>query len=576
MLVRFLLTLATIASLTTVARGAPAIYLTWSQIPTTTISSEIQSFITGGYATVGDQGAGCFYRRGASSDPGAVQSADGAWWGFDSTQIMQARCFGVFGSGDLTSKIQAMVGSVGLFGVVQFDTQTYDVSAQVDIGAQTWRGNGRLATIFNYTGNSCFLKLPHNWATVENLLVRGPGSKAAGTACGIQLGDAEIGGAPRGQTLRNIGTENFPTYGVDVVGSTNFVIDNSEIMNSGLVGIRVRNVYHPDNGDSTIQATRIINGNEACQNNESQPLAVGNAGIQAITGAGLRIVGNKIYGFFNGIEYAQEDAKTSSVSVISANSIEGQCLANIHLGMQGPHATGHFGGLTITGNEMLLNPYAGVDDIQNMLVDSNGIDTLAISGNLFRGATVAAPPRQHGLIVTGGTSISVTGNVFNWLYSGVEIVASSASDSITVGPNRYDHVDYRLIDSRPISSSKVDTSDVATVLLTSSSEYTSYWKIGLPQDRAARLHVTVSATAVGAGMVYRDVEVAISATGTVVTATPIRDEGFGPPIDLVFDTGTGGHVIVKLKRNSADGATALQGNLSLAQISGNVYSLEKM
>lgn len=571
MFVRFLLTLATIASLTTVARGAPAVYLTWSQIPTTTISSEIQSFVTAGYATAGDQGAGCFYRRGASSDPGAVQSADGAWWGFDSTQIMYARCFGIFGSGDVTAAINSMMSQIGLFGDVQFDSQTYNVSSQVALYAGTIMGNGVEATKFNYTGSDCFLKLQGNFAKIQNFSITGPGSKAAGTSCGVQLGDSALGCCPRGQTVRDVSIRDMPTYGIDVVGSTNFLIDNDDIYDTGIYGIRVRNYGNADSGDSSISNSRILNSNSTCDG--AAPTAIGNAGIEAITAAGLRIVGNKIFGFPNGIEYSQEDGKTSSVATISANSIENQCLSNIHLGMQGPLGTGKIAGLAITGNELLQTP-SGTHSY-NILIDGEGVDTVAITGNLLRGAYIATPPVQHGLYIARGTSIAVSGNVFNFLYSGIYF-DPAASDRITVGTNNYDQVRYRLIDYRPLSSSPIDTTDVATVNVFSTSDYTNYWRLAIPDYRSANLKVTVSAIANGAGTVSRTVEVRAVNDGSTVTATIITDYSSGPPVDLAFDTtSSSGHVVVKMKRNSGDGASSIQGSISLARIAGNIQSFTK-
>jgi hypothetical protein len=76
--------------------AVPALDLSRADIPSRTIP--LRSFIVGGFAAIGDAGAGARYVRGTSTGPLAIQDAAGTWFNLDlSPHTLQLGWFGVVG-----------------------------------------------------------------------------------------------------------------------------------------------------------------------------------------------------------------------------------------------------------------------------------------------------------------------------------------------------------------------------------------------------------------------------------------------------------------------------------------------
>lgn len=95
--------------------------ITHNQIPATTIGTAVNSFMTSGYATVGDAGSACIYVRGTNVGPGAIASADGAFWQLSlNNDGLSITCFGAKMDGATVddAAVNAALAAIGAGGVI--------------------------------------------------------------------------------------------------------------------------------------------------------------------------------------------------------------------------------------------------------------------------------------------------------------------------------------------------------------------------------------------------------------------------------------------------------------------------
>ncbi|WP_166141496.1 hypothetical protein [Methylosinus sp. RM1] len=514
MFVRFLLTLATIASLTTVARGAPAIYVTRSQIPTTTISSEVQSFITAGYASVFDGGEGCEWTRATVSAPGAVQSADGAYWALSRTSAIDIKCVGGLASSSdvypalvAASQIaRAPNPGIDSFGQILISNK-YPYLTLATPGLTTYNGegiNGCAAgtAVINTTFTSgTAITTTGGGVNLDCLALIG----ATGNhATGFQLGVGASDQAGQQRVVRDTTVRGFER-GIYSASGAGWQFSNVVVDNFTTVGVEIDNPTC-DAGDWFINGL-VVGGPDGATYPTSK-------GVKWDCSGGGKITGLKIfYGAYGW--YSAPTAGTVDMQ-FAANSIEGQSVAGMYFVSNG----GSLGHVTIASSE-----FGGLPE---GIVLVSGVAAVTFVGNTCANIGIACIRIEDGV------------------------------GRVVVGSNDYDPNSVPIIDNRVNALSMwghLDRDYDRPVAFSSDSVWTDLASYTIPMNGySTKLTLFFEGQLSGSGFVTRDMTMILKNTGSGVSVYFDRDitTTTGGIFDLNIRT-SGNTMTVEVRRQSGVG-----------------------
>ena len=527
-----------------------AIWITQAQIATTSVPSDIESFVTSGFATAGDGGKSCAYFRGADG-PGQRRDANGQVWSLHPNEAVPVRCFGAFGRGDVTKALVAAITGTDASATLLFDQNVYAVGAPLpDIQGRQLRGLGPQATtiVFSHEGSGCLLTMSRQWASVRELAIRGPGKTAPGAACGIQMGAA--GENPWQQRVDNVLVSDMPYAPIVVESGVAWGVTNSVLRNFGRYGLLVQNLTYADNGDSYVSGVMIVQD------------AVGRRSgtcLEQRSGGGLRVQNNKLIGCDIGVDLAIADGQETGDILVVGNSIENCATAGFRAGAGGPLGNGLFRMITFNGNELF--------DMDNGLyVASAAIGVLSSSGNVYSKMGSA-------IKIAGGSAISIGNETIGSSTTGVDLTGSPAK--VSIGKIVFTDVKTKINDTRIGQYGPVDYSDATFQSLASASSYTTLAKIAPPNYGSVLIDLNLSGVLQGVGYSTRTIRIVASraGSGAVTMQRPILDQSYGSPVDVNFDTSATGWVHVDVKRNAAAGGRSWDGNATLSAV-GQIQSLQ--
>ncbi|MBU3887438.1 right-handed parallel beta-helix repeat-containing protein [Methylosinus sporium] len=530
MFVRLLLTLATIASLATVARGAPAIYLTWSQIPTTTISSEIQSFVTAGYATVFDGGEGCEWTRATVSAPGAVQSADGAYWALSTQAAIRAECFGLVGTvADATPIMQAAfdaainpaTGSYGRVttghkypypiihtaGLTQHNVQGF---SGCDAGRARFESD--LASGFAWTvmGSANFtqcLELYNNNPT--------------NTAYGIRSGDGSLYDAgAQSRLFDNFYVGGFDT-GIAQLSSNGWTYRHGVIESYSADAMLIDNAVC-DGGDWSI--TDVVFGFPKVG-------ATGTHNINWRCSGGAKITANKLFGAETGIGLHPSHSGGTQAIQITGNSIENQTSFGIDCSTDTSDVVGN---VSIVGNEFAGQPY--------VIRLKKGCSGVNIAGNVSSSIGVAS------------------------------VVLENGATGITLGQNNFDYTHPALVDSRDDFNEDGPTPQppIKRCLPVSPTVHELYF-IDIPNYRSAEFEVMIEGVVDMIGPTMTKQKIFAQADGAGALTVQKTTSIIGAP--LVYTVNAAAHNRIKLGLNLDAGQSGATVCMYINQTQGKITQI---
>jgi hypothetical protein len=200
--------------------------------------------------------------------------------------------------------------------------------------------------------------------------------------------------------------------GLDFQDASAWTVSDCLILEWRNFGIRVRNTLSPDSGDSTIYGNLLSSA------------VAGAVGIQQESSGGLRIVSNKIIGHAIGYRLNVATGVSTSVLLISANSIENQVDRCIQLTRTG---TGAFSQISITGNQL-----GTASTLIEVLGGAGGISRLAITGN-----TLQLAASGNGILLTNGDDVGISANVFLGAASTTGVSVGAGAANVKIGRNTF-------------------------------------------------------------------------------------------------------------------------------------------
>lgn len=318
----------------------------------------------------------------------------------------------------------------------------------------------------------------------------------------------------------------------------------------------------------------------------------GGSAVRWESGGGVRFVNNKINGgttppstayttgkFDYGLDLQVNDGGTTSVLVVTGNSIENFVWAGIIVGMKGPSNTGVFAKMSITGNEFLGTASTGI----GVAIRPNAVNTtfghVSISGNVIDTC-------GYGISVGAIRGVSIGPNTFRNI--GTTVIDKWGTNELTdcnvdlaLQVVTGDNVNlYNESTETPVSSAGPFAQgryvvERETGSVTSNATYTNLYRIGIPQYGVGKLQCTIYGNLSGVGGSLYDATLTYVRTTGAVTATvqgtPLTING---PFDVTFDTATtAGDIIIGVKRNGASG-TAFTGR-AVVTVDGNVKRIKK-
>lgn len=314
------------------------------------------------------------------------------------------------GNSDSTAAMQA-AHNTGR--VVYYPSGSYKFST-ISFASGGIRGDGMTSILFTtdtgannaitYTGTGGGPQVP----IFRDFLMQPFTSKSGGAALAFFPSSGELGYVD----IYSIVTYAMP-YGVFFGAVAHFTVSNSKFINYTAAGIVVQNSYHADSGDS------FIGG---CTFNTS--FAGGSAGVVQASSGGLKLFGNKFLGGSYGYRLSFTGAMTTGDLMIVGNSFEQAALAAIVL--ERASGSNGFGAVTISGNQMAINPIG-------VYVDGSGfLSQLAITGNVI----AVGPGGTYGISIGSCNLFTIVGNTLIGRNSGdVGIATGGPCSNAKIGGN---------------------------------------------------------------------------------------------------------------------------------------------
>jgi hypothetical protein len=342
-----------------------------------------------------------------------------------------------------------------------------------------------------------------------------------------------------------------------------FSVADSAVLNPKNYGMYFRNTASGefDHGDQVVEGCVIAKYGDT---------AAGGTAVRWESGGGLRFVNNKINGgtqpgytstgkFANGIAAFVTDGGSTSVLVVTGNSIENCTAQAIRADQAGPSNTGGFSKVVVTGNEIAINGYGVWLGAQA----AGFMSTAVIDGNAFTDSATGiwvASNFQH---------VAIGANVFSSVTSCIQTSGNNVSiaKQTYVGDNLLVVQDFNVGNTvrGPFSLAK-QTFDREIPATTSSSTYSSLWRMTVPQNSAGFIEVNLGGWIAGVGNFALKTAVSYSRATGAVTATGL---------EYLFDTATtSGDLYVKIRLKSGGGGTDVLGRASMT-IDGPMYIIKK-
>lgn len=332
-----------------------------------------------------------------------------------------------------------------------------------------------------------------------------------------------------------------------------------------------------DHGDQIIQGSTISNRFVSYRGSIA-------AAVAWQSGGGLRFIGNKVNAneqpAFNvrtycsklndGLQLAVRDGGSTSVLLVSGNSIENCDGSMIHVKQQaGGSSTGWFSKVNISGNEIAIGAGNGV-----FFDFVNGKGSVAyVGGNVFTDVGTSINAKNWNGLSIGPNMHNTITNVVN-LQTGC---LNATMERQTVIPNNvslWQEAVYNPANNVSIGQNQMRFErDVPST--TSSSTYTALWNLTPAQNSAGLIELTLTGNVVGVGpYTVRARRSFTVATGAVTIATVDTDIAVGGLMDVAFDTATSsGKILVKVKLNTG-GGTNIAGTAGLA-VNGAFTNIRK-
>lgn len=331
------------------------------------------------------------------------------------------------------------------------------------------------------------------------------------------------------------------------------VADNYFWMNSGY-HMLIQNVASPDGGDQNLRGNVFQSGTSTWP---------GLAQVRQESAGGTRVVGNKFYRGPIAYQVAPTDGASTSILLVTGNSFELQSYAHFHLTPgTGGAATGKFTRINITGNQF-TSTLVSAGGVYNDAT-TNMFDEFMFNNNIMVGTSGSTVFVQF----MHARGLTVVGNYFNTGLSAV--LALGDSTNVVLHPNNCAGVTgtrYR-IDGQTAgaTSTPVEMVESKNFSLSDSVNYTTVAQIQFNAVGGCVLDLNVvgnTNTGVSIAGTYRRL-VQLDAVGGAATVTTVGTDVTGTiPFDVQFNTGTNNQVLIKMKRNGADGMTNIYGSANV-------------
>lgn len=511
---------------------APTIGITRAQIPTTSIPAAYKTFVTSGYATTFDGGEGCEWTRATVSAPGAVQSADGAYWALSRDNAIDIKCVGgLTTSSDIYDALIAASNiakdpSSGSFGLITLSGKypggggtagyTLNTPGFPLANAQSLSGCQAGRAFLNYTqttGNALTTAIYAGDSSIEcmEMQIQNP----TNTATAIQIGNAAYSGGAM-FALRDATILNYDT-GVRAQGGT-WAMNNVKVAGYYSQGVEISNPASPDGGDWVIN--RLTLGS-------ATPHAPGAAGIRWYSSNGGMVTNVSSVGGDYGVDANMADYAAGGSLVFTGNIIGNADLYAFRFVHQG---AGQMGSVVITGNDIPGIPGKAV------LFEAG-----AVADAVFAGNTCGPQP--------SGT---------------VPMVIENGNTFITIGvnncffPNGF--ADYRIDYNeggdvhREMTYPHIISSDPVT--------WKSAWRLQVARNGGGILQVTTEGDVAGDTSVVREDEFLVRHTGGTLTCISKSSTTTGAAIGVQCDTASEPGAVHIQYRTSGPGTT-LNGTMSV-------------
>lgn len=351
-----------------------------------------------------------------SADNGGtvIVAADGGRWKLFSNNRISVKNFGAKGD-NTANDTTAMQAAHNTGKVIYYPAGIYHFTLlTISAGGMVGDGEGQsilvssdvtAANVITYSAdnNSTGAGTPR----FENITLEGSLSKTQGAGVIITAPTTENDG---GRFL-NFTIIQFPIC-LDLTRAALWTIQTCSFGNYNVAGVRVNNLFVPDSGDSVIQG---------CSFATAFSTAVG---IFYNGSGGLKVIGNKINNGGFGILLDITAAASTSIFVISGNSIENQSVAAIQFARTTGSST--FSLIMITGNELGINK-------NGIIFDTSGAFAgVTITGNLI---TLNGSNSGTALIIGTLSSFTVVGNVLIGAAGTTGVTIAATSSNGVVGAN---------------------------------------------------------------------------------------------------------------------------------------------
>lgn len=341
----------------------------------------------------------------------------------------------------------------------------------------------------------------------------------------------------------------------------------------------VRYCLYLSNPNGTDNGDQFVHG---CQIGGYALNRIPTAAVYWTSGGGLKFVNNKIncsQTYIDGVHASigtgllaeVADGVSTSVLVVTGNSIEGWNSAAIDIKQVSGGTTGSIGKIVVSGNEIAGNSGTAIaihpataTSFREVVIEGNSIGNCSTSILLANLTATKIGANVHkavtGTIISSANTVTDL-HVEQQVVSGdsITLYNEASADTNSIGP--YAQAAWPL--SREIGN------------VTSNSAYTLMYRASIPSFAAGKFNVTFYGNLNGVGAFYYDNVVTYTrGNGGAVTATAGTATTSGGVVDVQFDTATAsGEIQVGIKRNTTNG-TAIKGRCYVVLV-GHVSNIKK-
>lgn len=514
--------------------------ITRTQIPTTSIPTAYQTFTTAGYATTFDGGEGCEWTRATSSAPGAVQSADGAYWALSRTSAIDIKCVGglttssdIYGALIAASNIAkdagGFWGQILLSGKYPGGTTGYTLATSGAALApnQSISGCAASRAFLNYSPTSgTALEIDGGSNQIECLYLQA--NNSTNTAVGLQLGKADgSDSGAQGRYVSNLDILGF-NIGINAISGNGNEISNVIVNNYGQYGIAISNPSSPDGGN-----WRLIN----FQASPKPGFPVNAAGIKWVSSNGGTILGGTTFSGEFGLDFnLSADSPAGGNINIVANLMGQATVSALNFSTSG---TGQSGTINIVGNNL----------------DALNADSIVFNSNAVADAVVV-------------------GNSCGPAHSGPPMKIWPGNNFITIGPNNcffpWGFADYRVSYEEGGDVHREQT--YPHITSSDSVGWKSAWSVQVGRDGGGKVEVVSEGTVTTDGSFVRRDTFDVRYTGGTLVCLSESSYTTGAAVGVNCDVSTTPGTAYIQYRTSSSGTT-LNGTMSVRTM-GHISRLD--